>query len=118
MDRAAGRLLRAGVVGAGSWSRMAHVPGLQSTPGVNLVAICDTDTDRVKQLAADAGIPKIYDSAASMLAAQQLDLVSIVTPDDCHRADTELALASGAHILCEKPLATTVADARLLADKA
>jgi predicted dehydrogenase len=115
MDRAAGQLLRVGVVGAGSWSRMAHVPGFRSTAAIDLVAICDVDKDQAMRVAAEASIPKVYDSTAAMLAAEQLDLVSIVTPDDCHRADTELALAAGAHVLCEKPLATTVADARLLA---
>src|SRR5829696_5781147 len=49
-----------------------------------------------------------------MLAAEQLELVSIVTPDHCHRADVELALTAGTHVLCEKPLATTVEDARAL----
>jgi predicted dehydrogenase len=53
-----------------------------------------------------------------MLAETDLDLVSIVTPDDCHRADAEAAIAVGAHVLCEKPLATSVDDARLLADLA
>src|SRR5215207_7096077 len=115
MHRAAGQLLRVGVVGAGSWSRIAHVPGFRSTAAIHLVAICDVDRDQAMRVAAEASIPKVYDSTATMLAAEQLDLVSIVTPDDCHRADTELALAAGAHVLCEKPLATTVADARLLA---
>src|SRR5215216_5539989 len=107
--------LRVGVVGAGAWSRAAHVPGFLSTPGVRLVAICDTDVSRGQKVADEAGIAHAYASAAAMFAEQPLDLVSIVTPDDCHRADVEVALSAGAHVLCEKPLATTVADARLLA---
>src|SRR5215212_5220007 len=118
MDQVTREVIRAGIVGAGAWSRVAHVPGFQAAEGVDLVAICDADRRRAEHVASGAGIPKVYASAAAMLAAEQLDLVSIVTPDDCHRADTELALASGAHVLCEKPLATTVADARLLADMA
>ena len=115
MDQGTQEVIRAGIVGAGAWSRVAHVPGFQAAEGVDLVAICDADRRRAEQIAAEAGIPNVYDSAAAMLAAEQLDLVSIVTPDDCHRADAELALATGAHVLCEKPLATTVSDARLLA---
>lgn len=107
--------LRVGVVGTGAWSAAAHVPGFAATPEVDLVSICDVDRDRAERVAAAAGIPHIYASAEAMLAAEQLDLVSIVTPDDCHRADAELAIAAGAHVLCEKPLATTVADARYLA---
>jgi predicted dehydrogenase len=118
MDQGTREVIRAGVVGAGAWSRVAHVPGFQAAEGVDLVAICDVDRRRAKHVAAEAQIPNVYDSAAAMLAAEQLDLVSIVTPDDCHRADTELALAAGAHVLCEKPLATTVRDAQLLASLA
>src|SRR5215210_987950 len=110
--------LRVGVVGAGAWSRAAHVPGFQSTPEVRLVAICDTDVDRAQQVADEAGFSPAYASAAAMFAKETLDLVSIVTPDDCHRADVELALTAGAHVLCEKPLATTVDDARALASLA
>jgi predicted dehydrogenase len=106
------------VIGAGAWARAAHVPGLQSTPGVALVAICDTDRARAEQVATECGIPRAYSSAAEMLASEDVRLVSIVTPDDCHRADAALALATGAHVLCEKPLATTVADARQLAHMA
>jgi predicted dehydrogenase len=106
--------LRVGIVGAGSWSRQAHVPGFQSCAGVDLVAICDVDLARAGQVAAETGIPRIYLSAQAMLAAERLDLVSVVTPDDCHRADVELAIAAGAHVLCEKPLATTLSDAMAL----
>src|SRR5215213_9399837 len=112
------RTLRVGIVGAGAWSRAARVPGFQSTPGVRLVAICDTDVSRAQKVAEEAGIAHAYASAAAMFAEETLDLVSIVTPDDCHRAHVELAIAAGAHILCEKPLATTVEDARLLTFRA
>jgi predicted dehydrogenase len=71
IDRAAGQLLRVGVVGAGSWSRMAHVPGFRSTAAIDLVAICDVDRDQAMRVAAEASIPKVYDSTAAMLAAEQ-----------------------------------------------
>jgi predicted dehydrogenase len=107
--------LRVGIVGAGSWSQQAHVPAFQSCPGVELAALCDVDLARARQVAAEAGIPRFYPSAEAMLAAERLDLVSVVTPDDCHHLDVELAIAAGAHVLCEKPLATTLADAVSLA---
>lgn len=113
-----GKPLRVGVVGAGAWSRAAHVPGFQATPGVEVAAICDTDVERARRIADETGIPNSYASAAAMLAAESLDVVSVVTPDDCHHADVDLALGAGAHVLCEKPLATTVQDARFLASLA
>ena len=110
--------LRVGIVGAGNWAREAHVPGFRSCPEVDLVAICDVDRARAEQLATDVGIPHWYGSAAALLAAERLDLVSIVTPDDSHPADVRAALAAGAHVLCEKPLAVTVEAARALAKAA
>jgi predicted dehydrogenase len=53
-----------------------------------------------------------------MVAAGELDLVSIVTPDDCHPAEARAAIAAGLHVLCEKPLARTYADARAMAEAA
>jgi predicted dehydrogenase len=93
---------------------LAHVPGFQSCPGVELAAICDADLGRAEQVAADCGIGRVFASATTMLQEEPLDLVSIVTPDDCHRADVEVAIAAGAHVLCEKPLATALNDARVL----
>jgi predicted dehydrogenase len=107
--------LRVGIVGAGTWAREAHVPGFQSCPQVDLVAVCDVDLARAERVAAETGIPRWYGTAEEMLAAERLDLVSVVTPDDSHPADVGAALAAGAHVLCEKPLAVTVAEARALA---
>ncbi len=115
MDELARRTLRVGVIGAGAWARAAHVPGFEVCPGVELVAICDVDLARAQQIAAEHGVPHAYPSAARMLAGEQLDLVSVVSPDDCHRADAEAAIAAGAHVLCENPLAGSHADARALA---
>ncbi|MFN8679464.1 MAG: Gfo/Idh/MocA family oxidoreductase [Thermomicrobiales bacterium] len=111
----AGEKLRVGIVGAGAWARLAHVPGFQRCPDVDLVAICDPDLGRAEVVAAEAGIPRVFPSIAAMTSETDLDLVSIVTPDDSHPADVRVALGMGAHILCEKPLATTVRDARDLA---
>jgi predicted dehydrogenase len=113
--KSAGEKLRVGIVGAGSWARQAHVPGFQRCPGADVVAICDPDLIRAEAVAAKADIPQVFPSIAAMTAATDLDLISIVTPDDSHLADVRVALGVGAHILCEKPLATTLPAARELA---
>jgi predicted dehydrogenase len=107
--------LRVGIVGAGAWSRQAHVPGFQRCPDVEVVAIGDPDLSRAEAVAAEAGIPHVFPSITAMTAATDLDLISIVTPDDSHLADVRMALRVGAHTLCEKPLATTLPAARELA---
>lgn len=109
------RTLRAGLVGAGQWAVAAHLPGLLATPGVELVAICDTDLARARSAATALGVAAVFGDAAAMLEAVPLDLVCVVTPDDEHAGPVAAACARGVHVLCEKPLATTVAEARRLA---
>ena len=91
------------------------MPGFLRCPDVDLVAICDPDLGRAEAVATEAGIPHVFPSIATMAAATDLDLVSIVTPDDSHPADVRVALGVRAHTLCEKPLATTLPAARELA---
>ena len=93
---------------------MSHLKAAQNlhlTPA----AICDrSDANRAKAAAAAGDLPgdRLFADAAAMLAAHpRADLVVIATTADSHRALVELAAASGArHILCEKPMATSVAD--------
>ncbi|HET7094857.1 MAG TPA: Gfo/Idh/MocA family oxidoreductase, partial [Thermomicrobiales bacterium] len=106
--------LRAGVIGAGRWATEAHLPGLRSCAGVRIDAVADIDRGRAAAVAVRFGIPRVYESAPAMLDDAPLDLVVIATPDDAHADDATAALAGGLHVLCEKPLATTVVDAARL----
>jgi predicted dehydrogenase len=107
--------LRAGVIGAGNWGAEAHIPGFQACEGVSVVAVADADGARAASVAAGLGVPASYDSAEAMLAAETLDLVSIVTPDSAHAWQAKAAMAAGLAVLCEKPLAKTSAEAHALA---
>jgi predicted dehydrogenase len=104
--------LRAGVIGAGAWARVAHLPALLNHPDTGLVAICDPDS-----AALDALSPSLpsdcarYDDATVMLDREALDLVCIVTPDDQHAVPIRAAVTNGTHVVCEKPLALTGAEA-------
>jgi predicted dehydrogenase len=93
---------------------MAHLKAAQNL-GLTPAAICDmSDANRAKAAAAAGELPtaRQFADARTMLAAHpKADLVVIATTADSHRALVELAAASGArHILCEKPMATSVAD--------
>lgn len=110
--------LRVGVIGTGRWATVAHVPGFRSCPNVEVVALCGRSRERAETVARDLGIPRVYTSAAAMLADGGVDIVSVVSADDHHVEDAGAALAAGIHVLCEKPLAVTYPAARALADAA
>lgn len=93
---------------------MAHLQAARNI-GLTPLAVCDlSEANRAKAAAAggDLAPDRLFSDAATMFAAhRKADLVIIATTADSHRALVELAAASGAkHILCEKPMATSVAD--------
>jgi predicted dehydrogenase len=112
--------LRVGVVGLGLGSH--YVSEYDSDARVAEVVLCDPEAGR--RSTAAAGATKARDGYAtieSMLDAERLDAVTVVTPDHLHRAHVETALEAGAHVLVTKPLATTLEDGRamvLAADRA
>lgn len=81
----------------------------------DLVAVCDLDPKRASRLARAHGVKKSYSDCGEMLAREELDAVTVATPDFCHRAPVIACLQAGKDVLCEKPLATTMEDCRAIA---
>ncbi len=107
--------VRIGIIGAGGIARAAHLPGYKAVEGVHVAAICDVIPGRAEAFAAEHDIPNAYDSYETMLAEEDLDGVSVCTPNYAHKAATIAALEAGAHVLCEKPMAMNLAEAREMA---
>jgi predicted dehydrogenase len=103
--------IRIGVIGAGFGANV-HVPALQRVPGVQVAAICGTDRDRLHDVAADLDIPSTYGDYREMLASGRVDAVTIATPPHLHHPMALAAIEAGLHVLCEKPMARNVAEAR------
>ena len=101
--------LRMGVVGLGMG--MGHARGYQSHPQSELVAVCDMDAVKLAQQAAELGVGQTYEDAGEMFRKAGLDAVSIAVPNKFHAPLTIAALKSGLHVLCEKPMARTAAEA-------
>jgi len=108
--------LRAVVVGAG-WAGDGHIIGLRDA-GVEVVALCGRTPEPARAKAAQLGVPEVRFDWHAALEEFRPDVVSIATPGDAHRAIAEHAAALGCHILCEKPLATSAADARAMLEAA
>lgn len=107
---------RAAVVGCGDISAQ-HFSAIEATEGVELAAVVDLDPER-RAAAADAhGVPG-YASLGELLDAGGADVVHLCTPHSAHAPLAQEALARGVHVLTEKPVAHTLADAEALAKAA
>ena len=91
----------------------AHVPAFQAA-GARVVAVCQRDDAAACRVAAAYGVPHAYTRWEEMLAAEHPDVVVVATPPHLHRAIVRAAASGGAHVLCEKPLATSREDAEAI----
>ncbi|BDZ46169.1 Gfo/Idh/MocA family protein [Naasia aerilata] len=103
-------VVRVGVVGT-TWYAETHLRALQSHPSARLVALAGRDQEKAREVADRYGIPQVFADYRAMIQSGELDAIAIIAPDDLHLPITIEALEAGVHVLCEKPLASTAADA-------
>lgn len=104
-------VIRVGVIGAGFGSTV-HVPALRRVPGVEIAGLCTSDRQRAAGVADALDIPRVWDDYREMFVSGGLDAVTIASPPHLHHPMTLAACEAGLHVLCEKPMARTVAEAR------
>jgi len=102
--------LRCGVIGVGMGR--GHIKGYQSHPDAEVVAVADMDPVRLKAAADELQVPQRYTDARRMLRRENLDIVSIATPNKFHLPLALAAFDAGCHVLCEKPMAMNAAEGR------
>jgi predicted dehydrogenase len=95
--------IRVGIVGTG-WGQL-QIESFRRVRAAEVVALCDVNSARVDELGKQYKIEKTFTDYQALLANNQVDLVSIVTPPDAHEAMVRGAIEAGKHVLCEKPLA-------------
>src|SRR5262245_47603116 len=105
------------VIGAGLFGQ-THIRTYQSITRVRVVAVCDVNLDQAKKVAAEFRIPTATNRLDDVLAHPEVRGISVVTPEAFHRDAVIKALEAGKHVLCEKPLATNLDDARAMCDTA
>ena len=108
--------LRVGVIGLGMGR--GHAMGYQAHPAAEVVALADIDEARLKAVGKELSVKNLYPSAEEMLKTEQLDVVSVATPNKYHCPLTIAALRAGCHVLCEKPMAMNAEEARQMLDAA
>jgi predicted dehydrogenase len=108
--------LRGAVVGYGFIMDKGHAAGYRQRGDVDVLAIADISPERRDAAAAAWPQARIYPDHTSLLAAEagRLDFVDIATPPSDHAIVSHAALDAGLHVLCEKPLAATIDEARAM----
>jgi predicted dehydrogenase len=110
--------IKCGVIGAGWWATYAHIPALLAHPAAELVAIQKRDPGRARKVADDFGVPVACTSVAELLAIEGLQAVVVSSSPNQHYDHAYAALFRGKHVLIEKPMTMTVAEAAQLVELA
>jgi HAD superfamily hydrolase (TIGR01509 family) len=105
--------VKVAVVGAGIWGAN-HALALSSYAPAELTVICDLDESRAKAAAERFGCG--WSTNLDEVLASDVEVVTIATPDHLHRDPAVASLLAGKHVLIEKPIATTVSDAKAILD--
>lgn len=110
--------LRIGIIGCGGIANGKHMPSLKKLDNVEMVAFCDLILERAQEAAEKYGIEgaKCYEKYEDMLANEELDVVHVCTPNNAHAPASIAAMEAGCHVMCEKPMAKTVAQAQSMLD--
>lgn len=98
-----------GIIGCGKIAQVRHIPEYMDNPNAKLIGLYDLNADRAAQLAESLGA-RAYGSVSDLLADPEIEAVSICAANFAHAELTIQALEAGKHVLCEKPMAVTLAD--------
>ena len=102
-------MIRVGIAGCGKIAQVRHLPEYQDRPDVTIRGLFDLNQERAKALA-EQYKARAYASYEELLADPEIDAVSICTANIAHAEMAIAALRAGKHVLCEKPMATTLED--------
>jgi len=108
--------LRWGIVSPAKIGRQKVIPAIQRAGRSEVVAIASRDAERARTAADALGIPRSHGSYEELLADPEVDAIYLPLPNHLHADWTIAAARAGKHVLCEKPLALTAADAQRMID--
>lgn len=103
-----------GIIGCGGIAFGKHLPAIQQVNRGDVTALCDLDLEKAAKAAKQFGTPdtKLYTDYRELLKDRTIDVCYVLTPNRSHADISCDAMLAGKHVLCEKPMAKTAADAR------
>lgn len=108
-------MINVAIAGCGSITRKRHAPEYKNNPGARIIGFYDYLPARAEELQAEYG-GKVYTDFSDLLADKTVQAVSICTANKFHASMTIEALQAGKHVLCEKPMASSVKEAEAMCD--
>jgi virulence factor len=110
--------LRVGLVGAGVIARLAELPALVADPAVTIAGVVTASAAESDEISSRWPVERAYQSAEDLIDRARLDALFVLTPKRLHTPFVRLGLDAGLDVFCEKPLASTLEDARSLVEAA
>jgi predicted dehydrogenase len=106
--------VKVAIIGCGGIANGKHMPGLAKLESVEMVAFCDIVRSRAEEAAEKYGVAdaRVYEDYRELLEKENLDAVHVCTPNNSHAEISIAAMEAGCHVMCEKPMAKTAAEAR------
>ena len=108
-------MIKIGILGCGKIAQVRHIPEYAANPDCQLVGFYNPTKSRAEDMAAKYG-GLAYGTAEELLANPEIDAVSVCAANYAHAALSIQALKAGKHVLCEKPMATTLADCEAMVE--
>jgi len=106
-------IVRLGILGAARIARL-FIQSVRESSRIRITAVASRDVERARAFAQDLGVPRVHHTYDSLLADPDIDAIYNPLANTLHAAWSIRALDAGKHVLCEKPLAMTAADAEAM----
>lgn len=112
--------LKVGIIGCGGIATGKHMPALKKVEGAVMVAFCDVVPERAEQAKAEFGDENaaVYTDYKELLKDTSIDVIHVCTPNISHAEISIASMEAGKHVMCEKPMAKTTAEAQAMIDAA
>jgi predicted dehydrogenase len=112
--------IKVGIIGCGGIANGKHMPSLSKLDDVEMVAFCDLVLEKAEKAKEQYGTPdaKVYTDYQELLKESEIEVIHVCTPNRSHAPISIDSLHAGKHVMCEKPMAKTAADARKMVEAA